>query len=150
MKDAPATKLCNNEDSALQAKARHAKEEMIKANNIEKATGEHIEGMYYHKMYDSVACLKGNVRVVDRELKKLTSDTARYDALKENMMIRVKGLCWDWCKHAWSKNGHQYLIKELVDHLRWIIKEERKRHMVIPSEPPLKTPSCISLKFIIL
>jgi hypothetical protein len=29
MKDAPATKLCNNEDLALQAKARRAKKEMI-------------------------------------------------------------------------------------------------------------------------
>ena len=53
-----------------------AKEEMIRAKNMEKATEEYIEGMYYHKMYDSAACLKGDVRVVDRELKKLTSDTA--------------------------------------------------------------------------
>ena len=43
--------------------------------------------------------------MVDCELKKLTLDTARYDALKENIMIQVKGLGWDWCKHAWSKNG---------------------------------------------
>ena len=100
MKDAPATKLCNNEDLAFQAKARRAKEEMIKANNLEKATEEYIEGMYYRKMYDSAACLKGDVRVVHCELKKLTSDTARYDALKENITIQVKGLGWDWCKHA--------------------------------------------------
>ena len=55
MKDAPATKLRNNEDLALQAKARRAKEEMIKAKNMEKATEEYIEGMYYRKMYDSAA-----------------------------------------------------------------------------------------------
>ena len=145
MKDAPVTKLRNNEDLALQAKARRAKEEMIKAKNMEKATEEYIEGMYYRKMYDSAACLKGSVRVVDRELKKLTSDTARYDALKENIMIRVKGLGWDWCKHAWSKNGRQYSIKELADHLRWIIKEERKRHIVIPSEPPVNVPKRMDL-----
>jgi hypothetical protein len=30
MKDAPATRFCNNEDLALQAKARGVKEEMIK------------------------------------------------------------------------------------------------------------------------
>jgi len=69
------------------------KEEMIKVENMEKATEEYNEEMYYRKMYDSAACLKGDVRVEDRELKKLTSDTARYDALKENIMIRVKGLC---------------------------------------------------------
>ncbi len=76
MKDAPATALHNNEDLALQARARHAKEEMIKTKNMEKATEEYIEGMYYRKMYDLAACLKGDVRVVDCELKKLTSDTA--------------------------------------------------------------------------
>jgi hypothetical protein len=77
MKDAPATKHRNNEDLALQAKARRAKEEMIKAKNMKKATEEYIDGTYYLKMYDSAACLKGDVRVVDGELKKLTSDTAR-------------------------------------------------------------------------
>jgi hypothetical protein len=92
MKNALATKLCNNEDLALQAKARHAKEEMIKTNNMEKAMEENIEGMYYRKMYDSATCLKGDVMALDCELKKLTSDTAQYDALKENIMIRVKGL----------------------------------------------------------
>ena len=40
MKDAPVTKLRNNEDLALQTKARRAKEEMIKAKNMEKATEE--------------------------------------------------------------------------------------------------------------
>jgi hypothetical protein len=110
-----------------------------------KKGGVYIEGMYYRKMYNSATCLKGDVRLVDRELKKLTSDTARYDALKENIMIRVKGLGWDWCQHAWSKNGRQYLIKELADHLRWIIKEERKRHIVIPSEPPVNVPKRMDL-----
>jgi hypothetical protein len=145
MKDAPATRLRNNEDLALQAKARREKEEMIKAKNMEKATEELIEAMYYYTMYSSAACWKDNVRIVDSELKKITSKTARYDALKENIMIRVKGFGWDWCKHAWSKNGRRYSIKELADHLKWIIKEERKRHVVIPSEPPLNVPKRIDL-----
>ncbi len=100
MKDAPATRLCNNKDLALQANARHAKEEMLKANNMEKAMEQYIEGMYYYKMYGSATCLKGDVRAVDHELMKLTSDTAQYDEFKENIMIPVKGLGWDWCKHA--------------------------------------------------
>jgi hypothetical protein len=103
MKDAPATRLRNNEDLALQAKARREKEEMIKAKNMEKATEELIEAMYYYAMYSLAACWKDNVRIDDSELKKITSETARYDALKENIMIQVKGFGWDWCKHAWSK-----------------------------------------------
>jgi hypothetical protein len=145
MKDASATKHRNNEDLALQAKARRAKEEMIKAMNMEKATEEYIDGMYYLKMYDSAACLKGDLRVVDPVLKKLTSDTARYEALRENIMIQVKGFGWEWCKHAWTKNGWQYSIKELADHLRWIVKEERKRQVVIPSEPPVNVPKRMDL-----
>jgi hypothetical protein len=96
MKDAPATRLRNNEDLALQAKARREKEEMIKAKNMEKATEELIEAMYYYTMYSSAACWKDNVRIANSELKKITSKTARYDALKENIMIRVKGFGWDW------------------------------------------------------
>jgi hypothetical protein len=34
-------------------------------------------------------------------------------------------LGWYWYNHPWSKNGQQYLIKELADHLKRIIMEER-------------------------
>jgi hypothetical protein len=37
----------------------------------------------------------------------------------------VKGFGWDWCKHAWSKNGMKYTIAELSAHLQYIIKEEK-------------------------
>jgi hypothetical protein len=86
-KDAPVTRLCNIKNLALQANARRAEVEMIKTNNMMKATKEYIEGVYYHKMYDSATCLKGDVMAVDHELMKLTSDTARYDAFKEYIMI---------------------------------------------------------------
>jgi hypothetical protein len=63
---------------------------------MKKATEEFIKATYYCTMYNLAACWKGNVRMVDSE----SSETARYDALKENIMIRVKGFGWDWCKHA--------------------------------------------------
>ena len=82
-------------------------------------------------------------KVVTKHLKKITSATAKYNALKENIMIRVKGFSWDWCKHPWSKDGRKYTIKELADHLRWIIKEEKKHS--IPDEPLPNVPQQISL-----
>ena len=82
-------------------------------------------------------------KVVTKHLKKITSATAKYTALKENIMIRVKGFSWDWCKHPWSKDGRKYTIKELADHLRWIIKEEKKHS--IPDEPLPNVPQQISL-----
>jgi hypothetical protein len=57
----------------------------------------------------------------------------------------VKALGWDWCKHAWSKNRRQHLMKELAVHLRWIIKEDSKQHIVTPSEPPVKVPKRLDL-----
>ena len=65
-------------------------------------------------------------KIVATELKKLTSENMRYSALKENIMIRVKGMNWEWCRHAWSKDGKKYSVKELAQHLRCINKEEKK------------------------
>jgi hypothetical protein len=94
-------------------------------------------------MYFSPACWKDDRRVVAKHLKKITSDTAKYNALKENIMIRVKEFSWDWCKHPWSKDGWKYTIKELADHLRWIITEEKKHS--IPDESSPNVPQRINL-----
>ena len=107
------------------------------------ASEEFIDGMYYYKMYFSDACWKDDPKNVATNLNRLKSDTARYNALKENILIRVKGFGWDWCKHAWSKNGTKYIIAELSSHLQYIIKEEKIYN--IPNEPPLKVPTQVNL-----
>jgi hypothetical protein len=94
-------------------------------------------------MYFSDACWKDDQRVVARNLGKLTSDASKYNALKENIMIRVKGFGWEWCKHAWSKNGRKYTINELANHLRHIIEKEKDHE--IPMEPVLNIPSRMKL-----
>jgi len=120
------------------------KVELLKEKNLECATEAYIDGLYYYQMYFSLACWKDDRRVVAKHLKKITSDTAKYNALKENIMIRVKGFSWDWCKHPWSKDGRKYTIKELADHIRWIITEEKKQS--IPDEPsPNVVPQRINL-----
>ena len=65
-----------------------------------KASEDYIEAIYYHRMYDSMACWKGSASRVNEGLKKLRSKMAKYDALKENIMIQVKGFGWEWAKHA--------------------------------------------------
>ena len=140
MEDAPTTRQQNNDDLNRQAKARRRKEELAKEQNMQKATDEYIEACYYHMMYNSDACWKGDQRVVACELKKLTSTTAKLDALKENIKIRWKGFNWDWCQHAWSKDGRKYTVKELANHLRWIIKEEKRRKLTRPGEPEPDVP----------
>lgn len=133
MRDAPATKAQNDEDLELQLKAKNAKEKIAKRKNMENATEAYIEGLYYRAMYDSEACAKGDTKHVKENLNRLTSDTAKYRFLKENITIRVKGFGWDWCKHAWSKGNRKYTINELAAHLRYIITREKT--MDIPDEP---------------
>ena len=99
---------------------------------MENATEAYIEGLYYCAMYDSEACAKGDPKRVKEILNKLTSGTAKYDFLKENIKIHVKGFCWEWCHHAWSKGNIKYTIKELTDHLRYVIRQEKNKD--IPDE----------------
>ena len=142
MKDAPCTKAANNEAIALQQKAKQRKEEIRKEKNMEKATEEFIEALYYHRMYNSDACWKGSVIRVTKGLKQLTSETARYDALKENIMIRVKGFGWEWARHAWTKNKRKYTVTELAKWLKFIITEEKKNAIrkTMPTGPPTSVP----------
>jgi len=149
--DAPATLKHNNNDLERQAKARRIKEELIKEKGLEKATEEDIDALYYYQMYFSAACWKTDPKIVVTELKKLTPENMRYSALKENIMIRVKGVSWEWCCHAWSKDGRKYSVKELAQHLRWIIKEEKKYDVLpvlsinVPTRthlPALGTQTC--------
>ena len=92
MADAQQTRRRNNEDLQLQAKARREKEELAKEKNMDKATEEYIEATYLIKMFDSDACVKDDPKNVGKLLKKLGSMTAKYDALKKNITIRVKEL----------------------------------------------------------
>ena len=61
---------------------------------MENATDACIDGLYYRAMYDSEACDKGDAKQVNEILNKLTSDTAKYNFLKENIKIHVKGFGW--------------------------------------------------------
>lgn len=77
MEDAPSTRIQNRTDIQAQDTARREKEELCKEKNMENATEEYIEGLYYHRMYFSPACWKDDHRYVTRELRKLTSESAK-------------------------------------------------------------------------
>ena len=143
MEDAPSTSRQNRADIQAQDTARREKEELLKEKNLEDATKEFIEGLYYHRMYFSPACWKDDYRIVARELRKSSSESAKYQALKKNIQIRVKGFGWEWCKHQWSKDGWKYTVEELACHLHHIIKEEKNHD--IPSEPNLNVPKRVNL-----
>ena len=75
---------------------------------------------------------------MDRELKRLNSKSAKLDGLKENIRMRVLGLGWTDLHTAWSKNGKEYMVNELSNHLKKIISHQRTRE--IPNKPPLELP----------
>ena len=81
IKGAPRTRTVNNEAVELQQKLKQEKEYIKRGKNMAKASEEYIEAIYYHRMYDSMACWKGSASRVNEGLKKLTSKTAKYDAL---------------------------------------------------------------------
>ena len=91
-------------------------------------------------MYESDACVKGDKRGVKQLLKKLESKMARYNALKANIILRVKGFDWEWCKHAWSKGNTPYSVDDFAKHLEWIVCEEKKRKLKIPTKPTANAP----------
>jgi hypothetical protein len=80
MKDAPSTRKKNNDAIQLQATAQRMKVELLKEKNLECATEAYIDGLYYYQMYFSPACWKDDRRVMAKHLKKITSDTAKYNA----------------------------------------------------------------------
>ena len=93
-------------------------------------------------MYHSLACWK-TAAIVDRELKNLTSKTAKVYALKENIRMRVLGLGWNDLAITWSKSGVQLSVSELTYHLKAIIVHQKKRR--IPEKPPVIIPERESL-----
>jgi hypothetical protein len=119
------------------------KEELIKQKNIQSITEEYIDALYYFAMWESAACWKDDPKVVSIELAKLKTQAAKYRAVKENILIRVIGFGWDWCKHPWSKDGIKFTTHQLAKHLQEIIVKEK--HMKKPLAPPLRVPTRMNL-----
>ena len=137
MKDSLSTKQYNSDALWEQRKARKLKDELAKEKSLEKASEEHVEAYYYHKMYHFPACWRSEEEV-DTELEKIKTKADKLYAVKENILIRVKGFGWKEFAHPWSKNGVQYTPNQLAAHLKTIIQSEKTR--TIPRKPPFFVP----------
>ena len=94
-------------------------------------------------MYESEACIKGDPKNVTATLKTLKTKKTKYDALKTNITIWVKGFGWKWAHTPWSKGKKNLTIKELAQKLRTIINKENK--LDIPMLPDMDAPKrCVS------
>ena len=55
--------------------------------------------------------------IAKKEYKNLSSNTAKLNAVKEQLGIHIIGFSWKDLHHSWSKNGHVYTSGELFQYL---------------------------------
>ena len=106
-----ARQTTKEEAQALKKQRQHKlkKIETLKKAKILKATEEFTRSFILLEQYHSGACWKTKEEVT-REYSKLTSETAKREAMKLQINIRTKGLGWTIMIHAWSKK--QELCKQ--------------------------------------
>jgi hypothetical protein len=143
IEDAPQTVSVNREELDNQREAKRKKEEMIEKKNLAKAEETLIEASYYWEMYFSDACWKGKQSIVKKMLAWLKSESAKLEALKENIRMQVLGLGWKQFAIAWLYKGMKRSVDELATHLKMIIREEKK--LLPPTDPAIEMPKCAEL-----
>lgn len=122
-----------------QQETKRLKKEVLLNNRLEAATKDYVDKLHYRSMFDSAACWK-NCKQVDVELKKIKTVSGKKEALKDQIRIRVLGLGWEDCHHAWSHGGTEYTPEELANHLKdGIIQKHKGRK--IPKKPPVDLPT---------
>ncbi len=111
--------------------------------NLEKAKEDHVEVSYYWEMYHSEVYWKGMVCIVQKMLGWLKLESAKLEALKENIRMHVIGLGWKQFTITWSYRGAMQLVEELAAHLRVMIREEKK--LTPPKDPAFEMPKRLEL-----
>ncbi len=143
IEDAPVTIATKRDDLDRQREAKRKKEEMIEKKSLDKAKEELVEASYYWEMYNSDVCWKGQQRIVGKMLGRLKSESAKLEAMKENIRMRVIGLGWKQFAITWSHRGAKQSVNDVVAHLKMIIREEKK--LMPPKDLALEMPKCPEL-----
>ena len=81
------------------------KEKLLKKEGMEKATGQYIECLIYHRMWISERCWKTPAEV-RAGVRALEFKKDKEEALKDNVRIRWLGMGWvEKAETSWSENG---------------------------------------------
>jgi hypothetical protein len=89
--DAPATRVKNNKEVKRQRIVKRMKVEIARELGEKKAAEKMIKRTFFRKLYDSEYCMKEDPKVMAQKLKQLKLESAKRDALKNNIYIRTKG-----------------------------------------------------------
>ena len=122
-----------------QQQRKQEKKAALLKERLEAATKAYVDKLYYREMFDSAACWK-TCKQVDSELKKIKSPSGKKEALKDQIKMRVLGLGWEDCHHAWSKGGNDFSPAVLAKHLKEGIIQKHKTRK-IPKKPPIDYPT---------
>ena len=130
-----------SEKTALdkQREAKRVKQEQLRKKKMLAMQTEYAHALTYIDMFNSVACWRTK-SIATTEFGKIQSKTAKLDAVKEQIRIRVLGFGWKDLHHPWSKDCVDYSPEELLAHLvDTIIPQQRSRG--IPDMPTMDLPS---------
>ena len=114
IEDAPQTAYIHREELDKQREAKRKKKEMIEKKSLGKAEEALVEALYYWDMYVLDVCWKGKQSIVKTMLERLQSESAKVEALKENIQMRVIGLGWKQFAITWSQKSMMRSVDELV------------------------------------
>ena len=135
-----ASKIKKSHDVALAAqKAAHLKkEEIAHKKKIDITQEEHIVAMEFWEQYHSPHCWT-TASMAMSVYNQLKSETARLNAVKEQILICYLGLGWEDAHHSWSSQGVVFNSQQLLNHLiEKVIPMTGQRE--VPSEPPISFP----------
>ena len=133
MRKAEATALDQQREAKAQKKALLRKKKLLAAES------RYATALTYIEMYYSPAAWKTSTQARG-EFNKLTSNTAKLNAVKEQIRIRVLGFGWSNLHHPWSEGGIYFTPEDLLQYLiKTIIAEEKK--LSIPKTPTMEIPS---------
>ena len=91
-------------------------------------------------MYHSDACWK-TTAAARKKFNELGSETAKRDAVKDQIRIRVNSLGWKDLHHAWYLQGADYTANQLLQHLTMKFIPAQNYGRVIPESPQVDLPS---------
>ena len=107
---------------------------LLDEKQIETCREDYIVAIELWEQYNSPQCWK-TVEYALSVYEQLKSETARLNAVKEQILICCLGLGWEDAHHPWSKSGVAFSSKQLLKHLI-----ETVIHLAddlpIPNEPP--------------
>ena len=132
----------SNAQAALdrQRESRKLKMDTLRKKKLLAAQYSYAAALTFIEMYHSDACWK-TTAAARKKFNELGSETAKRDAVKDQIRIRVNGLGWKDLHHAWSLQGVDYTANQLLQHLMMKVIPAQNDGRVIPESPHVDLPS---------